>query len=305
MEMATGRFCDEFSTYHPINNMIFFFGAIIMGMCFLHPVFVIVNLLASIIYLFIVKKRKAFKDLLWLVVVFAIITFINPFFNTAGKTVLFRIFITRPYTLEALIYGIALGGMAASILSWFACYNAIMTSDKFIFAFAKLIPSISLILSMILRLIPNLIRKTKQISNTRACIGMAGNSSASSKEKLKNGAVILSTLTSWSLEGGIITADSMKARGYGAVKKRTSFVQYKFDLINIVFLVIQILLICTVIFCAVNGGTFAEYTPVMKLTWFGDWYMLIGLIVYTIFLCIPSLLDIKEIIKWQILKSKI
>ncbi len=305
MEMSNSRFCDEFSTFHPINNMIFFLGAIIMGMFFLHPVFVVVNLFASIIYLFIVKKRKAFKDLLWVLIVLVIITFINPFFNPSGKTVLFMIFITRPYTLEALIYGLALGGMASSILCWFACYNAVMTSDKFIYAFGKLLPSISLILSMILRLIPNLIRKSKQISNARACIGMAGNSSTSTKEKLKNGAVVLSTLTSWSLEGGIVTADSMKARGYGAVKKRTSFQEYKYGVRNIVLTIILGILIFIVIFCAANNGTYAMYTPELKLTWFGDWYMLIGTIVYAIFLFIPSIVDIKEIVKWQILRSKI
>ncbi len=305
MEMNTGRFCDEFSTYHPITNIVFFLGAIIMGMCFLHPVFVIVNLLASLVYLFIVKKRKAFKDLIWILIVFLVITFINPFFNPSGDTVLFRVFITTPYTLEALIYGVALGGMAASIFSWFACYNAIMTSDKFIYIFGGLIPSVSLVLSMILRLIPNLIRRTKQISSARACIGMAGDSSSSTREKIRNGTVVLSTLTSWSLEGGIITADSMKARGYGAAKKRTSFAEYKFGASNIILLIIFVLLIAGTIFCAASGGTYAEYTPTMKLTWFGDWYMLIGIIAYAIFLCIPLLIDIKEIIRWQILRSKI
>lgn len=305
MEMTNGRFCDEFSTYHPINNMVFFFGAIIMGMIFLHPVFVVVNLVMSIVYLFIIKKKKAFKDLLWFFIIFLIVALINPLFNTMGQTVLFMLFISRPYTLEALIYGVALGGMSASILSWFACYNAVMTSDKFIYTFGKLIPSVSLILSMILRLIPNLIRKTKQISNARACIGMAGDQSASSKEKIRNGAVVLSTLTSWSLEGGIITADSMRARGYGSSKKRTNFAEYKFGLRNIILSVALGILIFIIIFCAVNGGTYAEYTPTLNLIWFGDWYMFIGTIAYAIFLFIPSLLDIKEIIKWQILRSKI
>ena len=152
---------------------------------FLHPVFVVVNLLTSIVYLFIIKKRKAFKDLIYFLIIFLIITLINPLFNSMGVTVLFKIFITRPVTLEALIYGVALGGMAASILSWFACYNAIMTSDKFIFTFGRIIPSVSLILSMIFRLIPNLIRKTKQISGARGCIGMAGDSSSSRKEKIR------------------------------------------------------------------------------------------------------------------------
>ena len=294
---------DEFSTFHPIVNMFFFLGAIILGMFLIHPVFVAISLITGIIYLITLKKTKALKELMYMLFLFVLISVINPFFNRMGANVLFRLF-GRPYTLEALIYGMTLGGMAVAILCWFACYNAIMTSDKFIYIFGKIIPAISLILTMILRLIPNLTKKTKQIASARASIGMAGSVSESRKEKIRNGTVVLSTLTSWALEGGIITADSMRSRGYGT-GKRTTFAKYRFDARNVIISSLFVILLAAVIFCAAKGCAKAEFVPYFTMTWFGEIYMLIGFITYTVFLCIPTLLFFKETIKWRILRSKI
>ena len=293
---------DEFATYNPITNIVFFLGAIIMGMFFLHPVYVAASILTGVIYLITLKKRKALRELLLMLVMFVVLSIINPIFDRLGGTVLFWLF-KKPYTLEALIYGMTLGGMAVAILCWFACYNAIMTSDKFIYIFGKVIPAVSLILSMILRLIPNLSRKTRQIAAARSCIGKAGSSSASRMEKIRNGTLILSTLTSWSLEGGIITADSMRSRGYGT-GKRTTFAKYRFDARNIVLVAVMAVLIILTVICAAKGGTKAEFVPFFTMTWFGEPAMLLGLLAYVLFLLIPMFLTCKEKIKWRILRSK-
>ncbi len=296
-------YSDEFSTYHPIVNMAFFLSAIITGMFFLNPAFVAISIINGVIYLLSLKGSKAIKELLYMLALFVLLTIINPLFDRMGATVLFRYF-GRPYTLEALIYGMTLGGMAVAILCWFACYNAIITSDKFIYIFGKLIPAVSLILSMILRLIPNFIKKTRQISAARASIGMAGSSSESRKEKIRNGTTVLSALTSWALEGGIITADSMRSRGYGT-GKRTTFAKYRFATRDIALSAVLLILLAAVIFCAAKGCTKTEYVPYFTMIWFGDIYMLTGFTAYTVFLIIPTVLNCKEKIKWRILRSKI
>ncbi|MCQ2512924.1 MAG: energy-coupling factor transporter transmembrane protein EcfT [Lachnospiraceae bacterium] len=294
---------EEFTTYHPITNIIFFLGAIILGMFLMHPVYVVISMVMSLAYLFTIKGKKAFKELAYMGILFVLMSVINPIFNRMGVTVLFR-YLGRPFTLEALIYGIALGGMLVSILCWFACYNAVMTSDKFIYIFGKMIPSVSLILSMILRLIPNFIKKTKQISQARQCIGMAGNASENKMEKLRNGATVLSTMTSWALEGGIITADSMRARGYGSGKK-TNFAIYYFEKRNIILICVMGLLLAGTIFTAVMGGAHAAFIPNIEMTWFGDINMFGGAIAYAFFLFLPTFLNLKEKIKWRVLRSRI
>ena len=293
---------DQFSTFHPITNMVFFLGAILMGMFFIHPAFVALSILISVTYLLTLKKTKAFKELLYMLFLFVLLSVINPVFDRLGATVLFELF-GRPYTLEALIYGMSLGGMAIAVLCWFACYNAIMTSDKFIYIFGRIMPSISMILSMILRLIPNFAQKTRQISDARSSIGLARDTSANRKEKMRNGALVLSALAGWALEGGIITADSMQSRGYGT-GKRTSFAKHRFDARNNILLVFMGVLIVLIIFCAVNGSTKAEYVPYVTITWFGNIYMLTGMIAYGLFLVLPAALQLKETVKWKILRSR-
>ena len=108
--------------------------------------------------------------ILGLLPMFLILTAINPLFNTYGAHILFSVF-GRPYTLEALLYGAAIASVFVVMMLWFGCYNAVMTSDKFTSLFGNLIPALSLLLVMVLRLIPNFIRKTKQIIGARKSIG--------------------------------------------------------------------------------------------------------------------------------------
>ena len=44
--------------------------------------------------------------------------------------------------------------MLASVVLWFSSYNEVMTSDKFVYLFGRVIPALSLVLSMSLRFIP-------------------------------------------------------------------------------------------------------------------------------------------------------
>ena len=122
---------DIFSTYNPIINFLFFMGAVILGMFFVHPALLACSVLLSFAYYITIRKSRSLKFLAGMIPLFVVLSAINPLFNTNGETVLFTYFGGRPYTLEALFYGIAIAAMFVSILTWFACYNAVMTSDKF------------------------------------------------------------------------------------------------------------------------------------------------------------------------------
>ena len=58
------------------------------------------------------------------------------------------------------------------MMLWFGCYNAVMTSDKVTSLFGNLIPAISLLLVMVLRMIPSFIRKAGQIMGARKSVGL-------------------------------------------------------------------------------------------------------------------------------------
>ena len=137
---------------------------------------------------------------------------LNPVFNTRGDTVLFTCFGGRPYTLEALGYGLSTGSMFLTVVLWFSCYHVVMTSDKFLYLFGRFLPAVSMLLCMVLRFVPNLKAKAETIGNARRCIGKSP-TDGTKREGLEHGTEILSVLTSWALEGAVVTADSMRSRG--------------------------------------------------------------------------------------------
>ena len=293
---------DAFSKRHPLVNFVFFVGAIGFGVVIQHPVYLLAGLVCGAAYYLLLNGKKGWKMIFGLLPMFIILTAINPLFNTYGQTVLFHIF-GRPYTMEALMYGAAIAAVFVVMLLWFGCYNAVLTSDKFTSLFGNLIPSLSLLLVMVLRMIPNLMRKAKQITGARKTIGKGINESAPAKEKVMDGMTVLSALTDWAVEGSVVTADSMRSRGYGSAK-RTSFMIYRMTGTDMTLLVLQLLLIAIVIAFATMGSTTATFTP--------EWYIapvsgtyIIGFAAYCAYLLIPTALHIKEAVQWHISRSKI
>lgn len=286
---------DAFSQCHPLVNFLFFVGAIGFGVVIQHPAYIALGCLGAAAYYLLLIPGKAWKTVLSMVPVFIFVAAINPLFNHEGEYILFLAF-GNPYTLEALCYGMAVAGILVVMLLWFCSYSLVLTSDKFICLFGSVIPSLSLLLTMVLRMIPSLVRKAKMISGSRDAIGKGLAANAKNKEKLQNGAAVLSSLTDWALEGSVVTADSMRARGYGTAR-RTSFMIYRMTARDICLLGVMLLLAAATIFF---GGFDATYTPALSIapvTW--------GLAAYGLFLGLPIILNVKEAITWHISISRI
>lgn len=289
---------DAFSKCHPAVNFLFFVGAIGMSVVIQHPAYLLAGVMTGAIYYLLLNGVKGWKTILGLLPMFVILTAVNPLFNTLGATKLFSVF-GRPYTLEALLYGGALAGMFVIMMLWFGCYNQVLTSDKFTSLFGNWIPSISLLLVMVFRMVPNFIRKTKQIIGARKSIGKGAGAAATRKEKLRDGMTVLGALTDWALEGSVVTGDSMRARGYGAAK-RTSFMIYRMTGTDWILLSVMILLLVLTVSAACLGQVNATFVPNLELaptSW--------GLAAYICYLLIPTVLHIKETVQWHISRSKI
>ena len=287
---------DAFSKCHPAVNFLFFVGAIGLSVLIQHPAYLLAGAVAGLAYYLLLAGRKGLKTIWWLLPLFVVLTAMNPLFNTLGETPLFYLF-GRPYTAEALLYGGALAGMFVVVILWFGCYNRVLTSDKFTCLFGNLIPAISLLLVMVFRLVPNFIRKTKQIIGARKSIGKGAGQGA--KEKLTQGVTVLDTLTGWALEGSVVTGDSMRARGYGSAK-RTSFMIYKMTPADWVLLGIMVALLALTVTAACLGQMAAEFVPALQLA-DTSW----GVAAYGCYLLIPTALHVKEAIQWHISRSRI
>ena len=285
---------DAFSRCHPAVNFLYFVGAIGFGVVIQHPAYMLAALLGAAAYYLLLKGKKGIQMILAMLPVFLLILAVNPLFNTLGQTQLFLLF-GRPYTAEALWYGAVVGGIFLVMMLWFGCYNVVLTSDKFTSLFGNLIPSLSLLLVMVLRMIPNLMRKAVQLSGARKSIGKSFET-GSKKEQVKSGMRILSALTDWALEGSIVTADSMRSRGYGAAR-RTNFQIYRMTGLDWVLLGLMAALAAATIF---GGDKTAEFIPALQiapLSW--------GFGAYCAYLLIPTALHLKEAVTWHILRSRI
>ena len=93
---------------------------------------------------------------------------INPaFFSSGGVTILTYLPSGNPLTLESYPLRYLCCVLLITVIAWFSCFNAIMTSDKFVYLFGRVIPALSLVLSMSLRFVPRFTAQIKVISTRK------------------------------------------------------------------------------------------------------------------------------------------
>ena len=219
---------DSFTNYHPIVNLLYFTLVIAFSMLLTNPVAQIIALACAITYAVSVEGKKSVMFLLKFCLPMVLLTaFINPAFSHEGVTILYYFSSGNPLTLESILYGIGAGIMLVTVLLWFSAFSRVMTSDKFIYLFGKVIPALSLVLSMSLRFVPKFKKQTEVVVEAQRCIGR-DISTGSLWQRFKTAVVIFSIMITWALENAIETADSMKSRGYG-LKGRTAFSIYRMD----------------------------------------------------------------------------
>ena len=219
---------DSFTGYHPTVNLSYFVLVIAFSMILTHPVAQLMALTCAVAYSVSVDGKKSVMLLLKFCLPMVLLTaLINPVFNHEGMTVLYYFSSGNPLTLESVLYGVGAGVMLVTVLLWFSAFSRVMTSDKFIYLFGRVIPALSLVLSMSLRFVPKFKKQTETVVEAQRCIGR-DISTGSLWQRFKMGVVILSIMITWALENAIETADSMKSRGYG-LKGRTAFSIYRMD----------------------------------------------------------------------------
>lgn len=291
---------DAFSGFHPLVNFAFFLAAVLCGMFFMHPVFLGISLVCSLAYSLYLGGRKSLKfSLLYMLPLLLLVAVLNPLLNHEGATILLYIN-DNPLTLEAIVYGLASAVMFVSMLLWFSCYNAVMTSDKFLYLFGRVIPSLSLVLSMTLRLVPRLRAQLRVISHAQKCVGRDA-SQGNVVRRVRNGGKILFILITWALENAVDTADSMRSRGFG-LRGRTAFSNYRFDARDRAAMGILAGLFAVVLAGLFAGQNTAVYFPLVTLPPLTPFSFAVYA-AYAVLLLFPLIVNLQEAIVWRRLKS--
>lgn len=297
------KYRDAFSAYHPIVNFLYFGLTIGFSMFFMHPVCLVISLFCSICYHIRLNGKNSVSFLVkYAFPVMLLTSVINPAFNHEGSVIICYLPTGNPLTLESIIYGFAAAVMLVSVLFWFECYTAVMTSDKFIYLFGRIIPSMSLLLSMTLRFVPKFKKQLETVKEAQ--VGMHRDTSNDGLiKRLKSALACFSIMVTWSLENAIETADSMKSRGYG-LKGRTAFSIYtltdrdKGILLWLTFAGVYLLNGC------LSDGLFWRYFPSIR----GELTAPLTVsfeVVYFAMCITPLIIDEMEERKWNFLKSKI
>lgn len=294
---------NEFKTYHPIVNFVYFVFVIGFSCIFLHPVCLCISLASGFTYSVMLKGKKAIKtNLIYMIPMLIMMALINPAFNHEGVTVIEYLPSGNPLTLESIIYGLCASAMIVSVICHFSCYNEVMTSDKFIYLFGKIIPGMSLIISMTLRFVPKFAAQFKVVKNAQRCMDRDV-SNGSIVKRAKRALNILSIMITWSLENAIETADSMKSRGYG-LPGRTAFSIFAFDKRDKKVLICILVLGIYTLVGNLMGRMYFGFFPSIK--WADA--SVFGTSVFAAYslLCIcPVIIEIREVRRWKALRSKI
>ena len=294
---------DTFSSFHPIINFLYFSLVLIFSMFFMHPISLVISLVCALIYAIDLNGRKAVRfSLRMMLPMMLIAAIVNPAFNHEGVTILTYLPSGNPLTLESILYGIAAAMMLASVITWFSCYNTVMTSDKFVYLFGRIIPALSLVLSMTLRFVPKFKAQLHVVSEAQRCVGRDV-SDGTMLQRLKNAFTILSIMVTWCLESAIETADSMKSRGYG-LTGRTAFSIYRFDDRDKTVLIWLCFCGFYIISGWMAGGLRWQYCPTIRGTLTGVFPISFQL-VYLALCLTPVILNEMEDRKWKHLQSEI
>lgn len=272
-----------FSHCHPAVLFLYFFGAAALAMCTTNPLFVAVSLLCGTGYrFFLAGGRSVLKSLLFSLPALLLIAGFNALSGGLGLTVLFYLGET-PVTAESLCYGLCMGGMLLSVLQWFACYQAAAGGDKLLSLFGRFLPTLSLMLSMICRYIPDTFRMAGEIRTAQTAL--LGAEPPGFRARLRRAARLSSVLVGWSLENALETARAMQAKGYAA-GRRTRYDQERLSHGDAaLFLLLLFLLLASGYAVLVPAAAFSFYPLLTSPT--GGWWCL----PYALFLLLPLFLE--------------
>lgn len=289
-----------FADRNPLAVTLYFLTVSGIAMFTLHPIITLLSLCGALLLFLVRNGVKQGKSHLLFLGMFLLLALLNPLVSHRGATVLF-VLNHNPVTLEALLYGICASANLLSVLYWLRSFSQIMTSDKLLYVFGKFSPKLSLVLSMSLRYVSLFSQQAKKVAQTQKALGLYRENTLI--DRFLVGLRIFSVLLTWALENGIITADSMAARGYGC-GKRASYAIFRFSREDALLLSVTLLLLLLTCAGMITGALEFSFYPVITASSCSR-MTVSSLISYGILTLLPVIFEAKEAIVWKYSLSKI
>lgn len=287
---------NPFKQYHPLVAFLYLASALVFSMLALQPGYLALSFAGALVCLALVDGvHAAFRSLVWVAPLSLFLALVNTLVVTTGETVLCWLG-ARPVTFEALCFGLCSGVMLSAVLLWFKSYAVCVDGDASLALFGRFLPTVNLMISQTIRLFSQFIKRGREVAAVQSAThkAVSEENSPNISRKTKGSLRIVSVLMGWGMEDGLIRSASMKARGYGATKCRTTYIRYHLGAADKVVLgVLVVLVVVNGFLLAIGGGTF-EFYP--TLSGFAPWQ---NMVAYAALLMVPAALKAREAWVWR------
>lgn len=277
-------------TVHPAAAAAYFAAAAGVAMFRMDPVIGAMSLAGAVALCVLVKGLGTLRQQGWMLALFVALALLNPLTHHDGITVLLVVN-DRPITLEACLYGLTAAGLLVAMVYWFRAFHQVMTSDRLLVLLGGLSPGLALVVSMALRYVPLYGRQMKKVQQTQRALGLYREDNW--LDQCRGSLGVFSVMATWALENGVITADSMAARGYG-LRRRSHFRKVRFSWQDGVLAGLSLVLAAIALW---GSRTVAFYPRLvfapMTLRSFA------GYGAYGALMALPHLMQAKEAIRWR------
>lgn len=290
----------RFEEFDPVAVTVWFFSVTGVAMFCGHPLLMAISLAGAVLFFVVRNGAKHGRSHLFFVLLFAVLALANPLISHNGATVLFVVN-DRPVTLEALLYGVNSAAVIVGVLYWFRSLTQIMTSEKVLCVAGTVSPKLALVMSMALRSVPMFARRAKQVSDSQKAMGLYSEDNII--DDIRGHMRVFSIISTWALENGIVTADSMAARGYGT-GRRSQLRRFRFTAADAVLMLVTLaLLAVTAAAIAADSLAFTFY-PRIDINVNGT-LGICGAAAYGALVLLPIFVETEVSLRWRYLQSKI
>lgn len=287
----------RFDELNPAAVFVYYAAVTVVTMFSMNPVIIGIALLSSLLC-YCLYAKGSMRVHLFSLALFLVLAVINPLVVHNGVTVLFYLN-SRPITLEATLYGVSAAATVTATLYRLRSLSHDFTSDKLLYLFSRISPKAALILSMALRYVSLFKVRWHKVQDAQQALGLYrdGNLIDAVHGRLR----VLSILMTWSLENGVVTAQSMDARGFGS-RRRSSYAIFRFRITDLLFILLTL---------ALTGGSAAalisahfDYYPAVDAALLSP-LSITGYAAFAILSVMPVIINTKEAVKWRRLTSAI
>lgn len=274
-----------FDTAHPVVPAVYLVLTLGMTMFCLQPVLILLSLAGAFLYgARTVGWRRCVGSLRWQLPVVLLIAGLNLLFSASGSTELFRLGGCSVYA-ESLCFGAAMGGLFIASVLWFQAGSRMLSFDRVMALLGNAMPTMALMVSMCMRLIPRFVRQGRTILAVQRASQPREMTAA---ERLRGRLRASSVLMGWTMVDSLETADAMRARGWEARVRRSTYTRFRFTARDGLSLVA--LLVAGTVCCLLGYAATAQFSFYPRMSQLLAWW---GYAPIALWMLLPTLLLVR------------